>query len=208
MITKITGKLVRLTETAATIAVGGFEYEVLVPEFTRRGLQGELGTEVALHTLEFLDGNPNQGRMVPRLIGFNSEVEREFFEMICSVDGLGTKKALRAMVRPVQDIATAIEEQDTKYLSGLPGVGPAMADRIVAKLRRKMSKFALLVGRGESVSADSAPSDVVSETYEILITLGHSEADARRLLDAALSGGKKYKSSEALLHAVYQQSHT
>ena len=62
-----------------------------------------------------------QGRMTPRLIGFLSEVEREFFELFCSVDGVGVKKALRAMVRPVKDVATAIEEQDAKLLSVAAG---------------------------------------------------------------------------------------
>ncbi len=91
-----------------------------------------------------------QGRMTPRLIGFLSEIEREFFELFCSVDGVGVKKALRAMVRPVKEVATAIEEQDAKTLSSLPGIGPAMAERIIAKLRRKVPKFALMAVRQSS----------------------------------------------------------
>ena len=130
MITKITGQLVALHDDMLTLHVGAFEYEVLIPEFTRRQLQQELDQEVSLHTIEYLEGNPMQGRMTPRLIGFLSEVEREFFELFCSVDGVGVKKALRAMVRPVKEVATAIEEQDTKALSALPGIGPAMAERI------------------------------------------------------------------------------
>ena len=94
-----------------------------------------------------------QGRLTPRLIGFLTEVEREFFELFCSVDGVGVKKALRAMVRPVREVATAIEEQDTKALSALPGIGPATAERIVAKLRRKVPKFALMAARDEPTTA-------------------------------------------------------
>ena len=145
MITKITGKLIALQESTLTLGVDHFEHEVLIPEFTRRHLQHELGKTVSLHTIEYLEGNPMQGRMTPRLIGFVSEVEREFFELFCSVDGVGVRKALRAMVRPVKDVATAIEEQDAKLLSSLPGIGPAMSERIVAKLRRRMPKFALMV---------------------------------------------------------------
>ena len=74
-------------------------------------------------------------------------IEREFFELFCQVDGVGVKKALRAMVRPVQEVAALIEEQDAKGLAALPGVGPATAERIIAKLRRKVPKFALLVAR-------------------------------------------------------------
>ena len=131
------------------LKVGPFEYEVLIPEFARRQLQHEVGREISLHTIEYLEGNPMHGRLTPRLIGFLKAVEREFFDLFCEVDGVGVKKALRAMVRPVREVATAIEEQDVKTLSTLPGIGPATSERIVAKLRRRMPKFALLgVARG------------------------------------------------------------
>ena len=206
MITKITGQLVALADDVLTLRLGGFEYEVLIPEFTRRHLQGEVSREISLHTIEYLEGNPMQGRLTPRLIGFLTGVEREFFELFCSVDGVGARKALRAMVRPVKEVATAIEEQDAKFLSSLPGIGPAMADRIIAKLRRKVPKFALMVAREAEHEAEVQP-DVIAETFEVLRSLGHSESDARRLMDAALSARKKYKDVESLLQAIYQMSH-
>ena len=145
MITRITGKLIHLTECCAYLQVGGFEHEVLVPDLVRRQLQSRLDEDISLRTIEYLEGNPQQGRLTPRIVGFASQAEREFFELFCSVDGVGAKKALRAMVRPVREVATAIEERDTKQLSTLPGIGPAVAERIIAKLRRKMAKFALMV---------------------------------------------------------------
>jgi holliday junction DNA helicase RuvA len=205
LITKITGQLVALNDDTLTLKIDAFEYEVLIPDFTRRQLQTELNQSVSLHTIEYVDGNPMQGRMTPRLIGFLSEVDREFFELFCSVDGVGVKKALRAMVRPVKEVATAIEEQDAKSLSGLPGIGPAMAERVIAKLRRKVPKFALMVARDEAHEAYAEP-DVVSETFEVLRSLGHSESDARRLLDAALASHKKFKDVQSLIEAIYQQS--
>jgi Holliday junction DNA helicase RuvA len=203
LITKITGKLLCVRDDVLTLEVGAFEYEVAIPEFTRRQLQADTGKTISLHTIDYLEGNPMQGRLTPRLIGFLTEVEREFFELFCSVDGVGVKKALRAMVRPVKEVAQAIEDQDTKALSTLPGIGPATADRIVAKLRRKVPKFALLVARKE-VEGIMEP-DVVSETFDVLRTLGHSESDARRLLDTALESKKRFKDVESLLHAIYQQ---
>ncbi len=206
MITKITGKLLRVADDALTLGVGSFEYEVLIPEFVRRRLQMEIGKDVSLHTIDYLEGNPMQGRLTPRLIGFLSEVEQEFFDLICSVDGVGVRKALRAMVRPVREVATAIEEQDAKSLSGLPGIGPAMAERMIAKLRRKMPKFALLVVREEPPAAEVSQ-DVVREAYDILRSLGHSESDARRLVDKALEGKKKFKDVQELITAIYDKSH-
>jgi len=206
VITRITGKLIALADDSLTLRLGGFEYQVLIPEFTRRQLQAEVNREISLHTIDYLEGNPMQGRMTPRIIGFTTAVEREFFELVCSVDGVGVRKALRAMVRPVREVATAIEEQDAKALSGLPGIGPAMAERIIAKLRRKVPKFALMVAQKEAGEAAVRP-DVVSETFEVLRTLGHSESDARRLMDAALSTKKKFNDVQSLLQAIYQQSH-
>ena len=208
MITKIKGTLIRLDENSATIGVDPFEYEILIPDFTRRHLQMSVGSEISLITIQYIDGNVQKGgRMTPRLIGFNSEIEREFFELFCSVDGLGVKKALRAMVRPVQDVAKAIEQQDTKVIATLPGIGPATAERIVAKLRRKMPKFALMVtGGGEDNDLEQVERNVVDETFQILLTLGHSESDARRLLEAPLASKTKFKDVESLLQAVYDQS--
>ena len=196
MITKITGQLAALQNDTLTLKIDAFEYEVLIPEFTRRQLQSELNQTVSLHTIEYVEGNPMQGRMTPRLVGFLSEVEREFFELFCSVDGVGVKKALRAMVRPVREVATAIEEQDAKTLSSLPGIGPAMAERIIAKLRRKVPKFALMAVRDEQREAEVEP-DVVSETFEVLRCLGHGESEARRLLDAALGRRRSSRTCRA-----------
>jgi len=206
MITKITGRIRRVEDDALSLAVGAFEYEVLIPEFVRRQLQSQLDQEVILFTIEYLEGNAMQGHMTPRLVGFLSEIEREFFELFTSVDGVGVKKALRAMVRPVREVAEAIEQQDAKTLSTLPGVGPATAERVIAKLRRKVPKFALMVARDTAVAND-VPRDLVNEVFEVLQALGHSSTDARKLLDGALATKKKYKDVQELLEAVYQQSH-
>lgn len=205
MITKITGRLVEVDEGHLILEAGPFHYEVLIPDFARRQLQQRIDDDVSLHTIEYLEGNPAQGRLTPRLVGFLDVVEREFFELFCSVDGVGVKKALRAMVRPVREVATAIEEQDVSALSGLPGIGPAAAERIIAKLRRKVPKFALMVARDLPPEAEVGQ-DVVRETFEVLRSLGHGESDARRLIDAALAAKKKYKNVQELLQGIYQQS--
>lgn len=206
MIVTITGKLVHVSETAVTIESTPFEYEVLVADFTRRQLQSHVGEQTRLHTLDYIEGNAQGGRLTPRLVGFMTEPERQFFDLFCSVDGVGVKKALRAMVRPVKELAVLIEEQDAKGLSALPGIGPATSERVIAKLRRKMPRFALMV-QGDSVSETvTGGSLVVSETFDALVSLGHSESDARKLVDDAIASGKKFKDTESLLTAIYQRS--
>lgn len=205
MITKISGKLVALDDDAATLSIPPMEYEVLIAEFTRRHLQSQLKKEIVLHTIHYMDGNVTSGgRLTPRLVGFLSTAERDFFELFCSVDGVGVKKALRAMTQPVQDTAIMIEQQDAKGLSGLPGVGPATAERIIAKLRRKMPKFALLVRR-ETPSGEKVKDGVVEDTYQALLALGHNESDARQLIEQALSSGDKFKDVEAMIQGIYKK---
>jgi Holliday junction DNA helicase RuvA len=205
MITRLSGILERVEPTAVEIAVGPVVHEVLVTELVRRSLQQRLGQPVVLHTLEYLEGNPTRGNLVPRLVGFLSEVEREFFELICEVDGVGVRKALRAIIRPVGEIAMAIEEQDAKSLAGLPGIGAATAERMIAKLRRRMPKFALLVAR--EAPGEAAAADVLAETFDVLRSLGHSDSDARRLVDLLRGEKKKPKDVQDALETIYRQTH-
>ncbi|MBR6435861.1 MAG: Holliday junction DNA helicase RuvA, partial [Thermoguttaceae bacterium] len=79
------------------------------------------------------------------------------------------------------------------------------AERIIAKLRRKVPKFALMIARDTDKGDVEIASDVVGETYEALLSLGHSESDARRLIDKALETKKKFKDVQSLLMEIYQQ---
>lgn len=206
MITRLTGTLSRLSEEAAYLDLGAVEYEVYVSEFVRRQLQPQVGKTVTLRTVEYMEGNVQQGRLIPRMIGFLHGAEVEFFDLICSVDGMGVKKTLRALVRPVREIATAIEEQNVKELSTLPGIGIAMAERIVAKLHRKMAKFALMLAREQPVST-TEDKGVWHDAYEALISLGYDAVTARQKLESVFSTGKSYKSVDEVILALYQREH-
>jgi holliday junction DNA helicase RuvA len=210
MITKITGVLSRVLDEEVRLQVGGLEYQVLVAENVRRRVQPHVGEEVTLHTCHYLDGNPMQGRVVPRLLGFATEAELDFFELFCTVDKVGARKALKAMVRPVKEIADAIQRQDAKWLTTLPGVGAATADQIIATLRRKVTRFALMptpdgatTTRADgSVATDG---DVLEDAYQALMSVGHSPSEARHRLDQVLASGKTFKSVEDVLMEIYKQ---
>src|ERR1044071_822841 len=161
MITRITGLLSRVLDEEVRLQAGAFEYQVLVPDFVRRALQGRIGHEVTLHTSHFLDGNPMQGKVVPRLLGFTSETELEFFELFCTVDKVGTRKAIKALVRPIKEIANAIQRQDSKWLTTLPGVGAATAEQIIATLRRKVTRFAMASEPQPDTGEAPAPGTVI-----------------------------------------------
>jgi Holliday junction DNA helicase RuvA len=214
VISHIRGIVRSVDEDSLVLAIEALELEILIPEHTRRQVQGKLGEPIALHTVFYIEGNQMSGRMTPRLVGFLSAIDREFFETFCSVDGVGVRKALRAMVRPVRELARAIEDQDVRLLATYPGIGEATAERIVAKLRRKVGKFALIISQDDRAGAaagsngepEHAQPDVIRDTYAALLSVGHSESQARLAIDRVLSGKKKFKSAADMIEAIYQQS--
>jgi Holliday junction DNA helicase RuvA len=206
MITAITGAMNRMLDEEARLQVGPFEYAVLVPEFVRRGLQMRIGEEITLHTMQYLEGNQMSNRMVPRLVGFATEDDLAFFELLCTVDKVGVRKALKALARPPREVADAIQREDVKWLSTLPGFGKATAETIVTALKRKVTRFAMTVPTTDGAAPPSAAAGaVIEDTYRALLSVGHNPADARARLDAALLGGKVYKSVEELLTAIYSK---
>jgi holliday junction DNA helicase RuvA len=212
VLTKVRGILQTVAGESLTLLIDPIEIEVLIPEHTRRQVQSRLGEPITLHTILYIEGGSMVSRLLPRLVGFTSPIDREFFEIFCSVDGVGARKALRAMVRPVRELARSIQDQDVKLLATFPGIGEATAERIVAKLRRKVGKFALIVSPETAVAASVADSngapenaepDVIRDTYAALLSVGHSESDARQAIDRVLAGKKKFKSAADMIEAIY-----
>jgi Holliday junction DNA helicase RuvA len=215
MLTKVRGIVEAVAEESVTLRVEPFEVEILIPEHARRAILAKLNEPLELHTIFYIEGGAMVARMIPRLVGFLSPIDREFFEVFCSVDGVGVRKALRAMVRPVRELARMIQDQDVKLLATFPGIGEATAERIVAKLRRKVGKYALIVGHDSTVPASVAQSngepenaepDVIRDTFQALLSVGHTESQARQAIDRVLSGKKKFKSVPDMIEAIYQQS--
>ena len=209
MITKLTGKLELLGTEEACINLGPVQVAALISEETRLKLQSQLGEVVTLFTIFDIEGGVGGSRMSPRLIGFQSPVDREFFEIFTSVDGVGVRKALRAMTRSVADLARMIQNQDVKGLSTLPGIGEAFAERIVAKLRRKVARFAIggddASGAKQTKSKPGFVSDeVIEEALLGLVSLGHSDADARYMVEGALALERPFESAGDLISAIYQ----
>lgn len=230
MMTRMTGTLTRVLDDEARLEIGAFEYQILLPEAVRRQLQLHAGREVTFHVTEYLEGNPSGNRFVPRRIGFLTELELEFFELFCTVEKIGAKKALKAMARPVREIADAINRQDAKWLSTLPGIGAATAEQIVTTLKRKVTPFLMAATPPTAVPAtDSDPAPVtetkpsgrrkpppepvivadlpdgslVEDVYQALMGLGHTPQEARTRVDGLLASGKKFTSFDDAMTLIY-----
>jgi len=78
------------------------------------------------------------------LVGFNFDIEKEFFEKFIKVEAIGPTAAVKALVLPVPEIARAIEERDVRTLEKMKGIGKRTAEKIVATLNGKVGKFALM----------------------------------------------------------------
>jgi len=207
MITRISGTLNRVLDEEVRLQVGPIEYQVLVPEFIRRQLQMHTGEVLTLSTLQYIEGNQASNKMIPRMIGFLQETELDFFDLFCTVDKIGTKKALKAMARPIREIANAIARQDAKWLTSLPGIGKNGADQIVATLKDKVTRYSMLPERtpGE-IGTTPAPVEatVLEDAYLALMSLGMSSMDARNRLDSLLTAGQSFKSVQEVLNLVFK----
>ncbi|MBY0310957.1 MAG: hypothetical protein K2W85_02695 [Phycisphaerales bacterium] len=149
MIALITGTL--RSQDRQTLLVepegqSGVCFEVLVPAYLADKLLAERQggeTGVTLHTIQYLESVNQGSSFIPRLLGFASTREREFFELLTSVKGLGNKRAMRAMAVEPASIARAIADRDARFLQSLPEIGPKLAELIVHELKTKAGAFAL-----------------------------------------------------------------
>jgi Holliday junction DNA helicase RuvA len=145
------------------------------------------------------------GHLTPKLVGFLDPLDREFFETFTTVPGVGFMKALKCLVRPLNEIALAIERGDVAFLEELPHVGKKTAERIVTELRGKMTKFAL--ARTEeplSIEKESA-GELKSEALQVLLQLEYTRSEAQRVVEETFARNKNLKTVEDFLRKVFEQ---
>jgi holliday junction DNA helicase RuvA len=207
MITKITGCINRVLDEEVRLQVGPCEYQVLVPEFVRRQIQTKTGQEITFHIIEYLEATAMSARYIPRKIGFLNEIELDFFDLFCTVDKIGVKKALKAMGRPIKEIADAIQRKDAKWLTTLPGIGKTTADQIVATLNAKVTRFALMPSEGAPGMPAVAPvhSAVFEDAYAALMSVGLTPTEARVKIDQVILSGRECKTIEEVISLVFKR---
>jgi Holliday junction DNA helicase RuvA len=212
VIATLTGRLRRRAEDRVVLECGGIGYEVYLPPIALRALEGlaaEPGDKASeLHLVIYYHATRDQPR--PVLIGFTSDLDKEFFERLITVKDIGPMVAARALAAPVAELAAAIARQDEKYLRALPGIGPQKAKNIVAQLQAKVAKFALARegAEPEPVAATAAPADAEGLrelVWEVLVKqLGHRPSEASQLITDALRRRPDVHSPEELFDEIYR----
>ena len=200
MIGYIEGKILKKEEGRILVLVNQIGYEVLLPAIVMASLQDKkIGEEISLYI--FYQQTERQSK--PVLIGFNKEVEKEFFQYFISVENIGPLKAAKALTVPVREIATAIEAGEVSQLTKLKGIGRRTAQKIIASLEGKMGKFALI--RPEDRKAELPVEDFSKQVLDVMIKqLGHRMGDARQMIDKALKRNSAIKTAEELIEEVYR----
>jgi holliday junction DNA helicase RuvA len=212
VIATLTGRLRRKLEDRVVVECGGLGYEVFLPPIAQRQIEhvtagpGEKGSELEL--VIYYHATRDQPR--PVLIGFTSDLDKEFFEKLITVKDIGPMVAARALALPVGELASAIARQDEKFLRGLPGVGPQKAKNIVAQLQNKVSKFALARAGAPVEPVAAAPVPVDADglrelVWEIMVKqLGHRPSEASQLITDALRRRPSIMSPEELFDEIYR----
>lgn len=217
MIATLSGRLRRKLEDRVIVESGGVGYEVFLPAIAVRQLDalartaGDKAPEVDL--VIYYHATRDQPR--PILIGFTTDLDKEFFERLITVKDIGPMVAARALAVPVAEMAAAIARQDEKYLRALPGIGPQKAKNIVAQLQAKVAKFAL--ARGGDASEPPAPSPPTARdadglrelVWDILVKqLGHRPSEASQLISDAFKRRPVIATAEELFDEIYRGSAT
>jgi len=212
VIATLAGRLRRKLEDRVILECGGLGYEVFLPPIAFRQIEhvtagpGEKGSELEL--VVYYHATRDQPR--PVLIGFTSDLDKEFFEKLITVKDIGPMVAARALALPVAELAAAIARQDEKFLRGLPGIGPQKAKNIVAQLQSKVAKFALVRAGAAAEPIDVTPAPVDADglrelVWEIMVKqLGHRPSEASQLITDALRRRPSMMSPEELFDEIYR----
>jgi holliday junction DNA helicase RuvA len=201
----------RIQRHSLLVRVNSLCYEVQVPSGIasrlRQTPEGERRNPLTLYTICYIDGGIGGGHLTPRLVGFLDPLDREFFETFTTVPGVGFMRALKCLVRPLNEIALAIERGNTEFLTELPHIGTKTAERLVTELRGKMAKFALARSEAPLSVERESSSELKEEALQVLAQLEYNRPEAQRIADQIFARFKNLKTTEEFLRKVFEQLH-
>jgi Holliday junction DNA helicase RuvA len=175
-----------------TVEVNGIGYRVFIPLSTFYELADE-GSLVALNIFTAVRED------AIHLYGFRTYEEKQLFELLLSVNGIGPKLAINLLSGIASaDFVRAVFTEDRQTLTKIPGVGKKMADRIILELRDRVIKLAPEEAR-EEVKAEGTLDAIREDALSALVNLGYKKSFARTVLDKIVDGSLQPWSLEELL---------
>jgi Holliday junction DNA helicase RuvA len=203
MIGYLEGRLLKIEEDKILLLASQIGYEIMLPSIVMEDLKTRsVGEEISL----YIYWQQTERQPKPVLIGFNTDLEREFFQYFISVEDIGPSKALKALNIPVDQIAAAIETSDVSSLTKLKGIGKRTAQKMVATLQGKVGKFVV----AENKAPGYQPSErMIAEVVEVLTCqLGFKAGEARQLVIKCMEANPEIESAETLLENVLRGRNT
>ena len=183
MIGKLKGVIDSYGEDFVIVDVGGVGYEVHCSARTLQALPAP--GEPAVLSIETYVREDQI-----RLFGFMSDVEREWFRLLQTVQGVGARVALSVLgTLKIADLATAVATRDKATVARSPGVGPKVAERIVTELKDKAPAYAAVdpavIRLSGAVEEKRAPQPV-ADAVSALVNLGYGQPQAAAAVAAAM----------------------
>ena len=180
MIAHLRGTLLEKKPNLALLDVGGVGYAVTIPVSTFSQL-GDPGEQTSLHTFTYVRED------TLALFGFFTRGEKELFERLITVNGIGPRLAVTILSGvPLEELVTAIRSGDAKRLTRVPGVGRKGSERIVLELREKLGP---LSPEGDTVPAGTSDAGVEQDVISALQNLGCTRDAAQAAVRKALEAG-------------------
>jgi Holliday junction DNA helicase RuvA len=177
MIAHLRGRLIAKRPNQAVVEVAGVGYDVTITIPTFSDLPAA-GSEVALHI------HTHVREDAIALFGFLRAEEKQLFEKLIQVSGIGPKLAITILSgMPAAEMVSAIRAGDIARLTRIPGIGKKTAERMVLELRDKLEGF------GEYPPAKLA-TPVEEDVLSALVNLGYQRVAAERALAAAAGNGQ------------------
>ena len=192
MIAYLNGILAEKDITRVVVECGGVGYEVFIPlsTFDRLPAAGE-GVKIFTYHCVREDAQ--------LLYGFATEREREMFELVTTVSGVGPKIALAVLSGlTIGDLQLAIAEGNAKRLASVKGIGKKTAERIVIDLKDKVNPIEA-VANATAASADDAKAGMVRDALLALTALGFNEDTARKQVQKVLADDPAVSDTETII---------
>jgi Holliday junction DNA helicase RuvA len=192
LIAYLEGKLVEKSPTHLILEVNGVGYSVDIPVSTYSSL-GEAGQTVRVLTCQQVREDEL------KLYGFSSKPEKELFELLVNVNGVGPKMALSILsCVPVEEFQRSILREDMDVLTAISGVGKKTAQRLIVELKEKLSKVDL-GERKEFKEKETALAPALDEAIMALVSLGYTKPDAKKCLERVVQEAKEILPVEELI---------
>ncbi|MCX5710957.1 MAG: helix-hairpin-helix domain-containing protein [Candidatus Omnitrophica bacterium] len=204
MISKITGKVSEKGLNYLSVDVNGLSYEVFIPSCVMQRVDEVIGPDGKISLITYHYHQVEPSKSTPVLIGFLNDIEKDFFQTFITVSGIGPRAALKALNKPISQIAQAIDEGDLSFLRSLPGIGEQRAKEIVAKLQNKVGRFGLIQDGKAKVAAAQAKG-IIEEAIAVLEQLQYKKSEASAMIKKAIEIFPDAQTTEELLNIVYKQ---